>query len=54
MAGYQFLDRCNHLKRSDKEVKVTLFVSDNCTALNIYSQKKSESKNIIHTFHEIS
>lgn len=22
MAGYQFLDRCNHLKRSDKEVKI--------------------------------
>lgn len=20
MAGYQFLDRCNHLKRADKEV----------------------------------
>lgn len=22
MAGYQFLDRCNHLKRSDKEVNI--------------------------------
>lgn len=26
MAGYQFLDRCNHLKRSDKEVKMYLHV----------------------------
>lgn len=42
MAGYQFLDRCNHLKRSDKEVRVTL--SDSSTVLNIYSQKKARVK----------
>lgn len=42
MAGYQFLDRCNHLKRSDKEVRVTL--SDSSTVLNIYSQKKAKVK----------
>lgn len=31
MAGYQFLDRCNHLKRSDKEVKLMVIVCDKST-----------------------
>ena len=48
MAGYQFLDRCNHLKRSDKEVKI------NCIcmwyqylvniSLNIYSHRNLKQK----------
>lgn len=54
MAGYQFLDRCNHLKRSDKEVNI------NCIcmwwqylvtiSLNCLFTQKSGSKNACKCF----
>lgn len=39
MAGYQFLDRCNHLKRSEKEVteSLCLFPVCECDKINLMS-----------------
>lgn len=54
MAGYQFLDRCNHLKRSDKEVKINYICMWSHylleIILNIHSYRNVKVKISLNTF----